>query len=485
MRIAFVTAELAPHAHVGGLGDVSRWLPRALAADGDEVCVFVPFYDVLDTGGLPVRQVISGVDIGELGSVAVHTLGEAGPGLPWVYLIDAPDRFHRGTVYAEGDEEHLVFGVLTASVPAVCDALGWVPDVIHANDWHTALIVPHLRAAGDYWAEKPTVLTIHSLAFQGIFPAVDLRQLGLAEQADIFPADDLIAGRVNSLKTGIVTATIITTVSPGYAREILTPLWGMGLDEVLRSRRADLVGILNGIGDEWDPETDSWIPRNYGHYDLAGKAENTGELRGRLGLDGRPGVPVLGVVSRLTEQKGFDLLRDTLPPLLSSGRAQLAAVGTGETRYESLFKSFQDRFPGAAGYMKGFDPEMAHLILAGAHFLLMPSRFEPCGLGQMYGMKYGTVPVVHRTGGLADSVEQWDPNAGTGSGFLFSPHSEEAFAEAVAAALETFADREAWHRVVYNGMTGDYSWQRRAQKYRAVYVRAEEVSVRPERPSNQ
>jgi starch synthase len=485
MRIAYATAELAPYAHVGGLGDVSRWLPRALAAAGDEVCVFLPFYDVLDAGELPVHQVVSGVDIGELGTVGVYTLGDPGPDLPWVYLIDSPDYFHRGAIYAAVPDEHLVFGVLTASVAAVCDAMGWVPDVIHANDWHTSLIVPYLRAAGDYWSSKPTVLTIHNLAFQGVFPAVDLRQLGLAEQADIFPGEDLVAGRVNSLKTGIATATIITTVSPGYAREILTPLRGMGLDEVLRSRRGDLVGILSGIGDEWDPETDPWIPRNYGHYSLAGKAENTGELRRRLGLDDRPGVPVFGVVSRLTEQKGFELLRGTLPPLLSSGRIQLAAIGTGETRYETLFRSLQDRYPGAAGYVDKFSPEMAHLVEAGAHLFLMPSKFEPCGLTQMYSMKYGTVPVVHQTGGLADSVEAWNPDTGTGSGFLFSPHTEEALASAIDAALAAFADREAWHHIVYNGMTGDYSWQRRAQEYRAVYARAEEAAAQPGRSADQ
>ncbi len=485
MRIAFITAELAPHAHVGGLGDVSRWLPHSLAAGGDEVCVFVPFYDVLEAGDLPVRQVVSGVDIGELGKLDVFTLGDPGPDLPWVYLIDAPDRFHRGAIYAGGDDEHLVYGVLTASVPAVCDAMGWVPDVIHANDWHTGLIVPHLRAAGDYWAAKPTVFTIHNLAYQGIFPAADLRRLGLAEQADLFPADDLIAGRINSLKTGIATATMVTTVSPGHAREILTPQRGMGLDEVLRSRRGDLVGILNGIGDEWDPETDPWIPRNYGHYNLAGKAENTAALRERLGLDDRSGVPIFGVVSRLAEQKGFDLLRDTLPPLLSSGRMQLAAVGTGEARYETMFRSLQDRFPGAAGYVHDFDPGLAHLIEAGSSFFLMPSKYEPCGLNQMYSMKYGTVPVVHRTGGLADSVQPWDPSTGTGSGFLFSPHTKAALTSAISAALETFADREAWHRIVYNGMTGDYSWQSTAEKYRATYVRAEKAAASTEQPADQ
>jgi starch synthase len=291
---------------------------------------------------------------------------------------------------------------------------------------------------------------------------------------------------VNSLKTGIATATMITTVSPGYAREILTPQRGRGIDEMLRSRRADLVGILNGIGAEWDPETDSLIPRNYDHHSLAGKAENTRVLREHFGLDGRPGVPVFGVVSRLTQQKGFDLLRDSLPPLLSSGRIQLAVIGKGETRYEAFFRSLRDRFPGAAGYADDFDPELAHLIEAGANLFLMPSKFEPCGLNQMYSMRYGTVPVVHRTGGLADSVKPWDPDSGTGSGFLFSPHTEEALVTAINAALEAFADREAWQRIVYNGMTGDYSWESRAQEYRAVYTRAEEAAATtPQEPADQ
>ncbi|MFH1330871.1 MAG: glycogen/starch synthase [Actinomycetota bacterium] len=473
MRIAFVAAEMAPHAQVGGLGDVTRWLPRALAAGGDEVAVFLPGYDVLDPEGLAVRPVagMGEVPLGPLGTAGLCTLGDPAPGVPTVYLVDAPQWFHTGAVYG-GAEEHLRFGVLAAAVPALCGALGWVPDVLHANDWHTGLAALYLAGAGEPWASLPVVFTVHNLAYQGVFPAADLLRLGLEALAGRFDPEDLAGGWLNSLKTGIATASLVTTVSPSFAREMVTPEGGMALDAALRARGDLPVGILNGIGDDWDPLTDPHLPYRYEVGDLEGKAVSTVALRKRFGLRERPGVPVLGVVSRMDRQKGFDLLRETMPHLLARNRVQLAALGIGDPAIESLFAGLARRFPGEAAHVAAFDLGLSHLVEAGADIFLMPSMFEPSGLNQMYSMRYGTPPVAHRTGGLADSIEQWDGTSGTG--FLFSPYTPEAFAAALEDALAACEDREGWRRLVTNGMQQDFSWASRAEEYRAVYRRVVE-----------
>lgn len=470
MRLAFLTAELAPHAHVGGLGDVARWLPRALAATGDEVAVFLPDYDVLDPAGLPRREVLApgAISLGPLGTAGLRMLGDPGPGRPTVYLVSAPQWYSIGAVYGE-EQEHLRFGALSAALAPLCSALGWVPDVVHANDWHTGLTALCLAAAGEPWASRPVVFAVHNLAYQGVFPAGDLPRLGLEGEAHRFDPDDLAGGWLNCLKTGLATAAAVTTVSPSFAREMLTPERGMALDATLRARGDLPVGILNGIGEDWDPSTDERIPQRYGPGDREGKAVNTAALRRRFVLRDRPGVPVAGVVSRMDRVKGFDLLRETMPPLLARGRLQLAALGTGDPALESLFAGLARRFPGEAAHVAAFDPDLSHLVEAGADIFLMPSVFEPSGLNQMYSMRYGTVPVAHRTGGLADSIEQWDGVSGTG--FLFSPHSKEAFADALEDALAAYEDREAWSRLMVNGMTRDFSWGARAAEYREVYRR--------------
>jgi starch synthase len=470
MRIAFLAAEMSPHAQVGGLGDVVRWLPRALAAAGDEVAVFLPDYDVLDPAGLPVREVLGpdAVPIGPLGAVGLRTLGDPAPGRLTVYLVSAPQWFSIGAVYGAG-QEHLRFGALSAALAPLCSALGWVPDVVHANDWHTGLAALYLAAGGEPWSSRPVVFTVHSLAYQGVFPVADLPRLGLEGWAHRFDPGDLAGGWLNCLKTGIATASAVTTVSPSFAREMLTPKLGMALDATLRARGDLPVGILNGIGEDWDPSTDERIPRRYGPGDLEGKAVNTAALRRRFTLRDRPGVPVAGVVSRMDRRKGFDLLRETMPPLLARGRVQLAALGIGDPALESLFTGLARRFPGEAGHVAAFDLDLSHLVEAGADLFLMPSVSEPSGLSQLYSMRYGTVPVAHRTGGLADSIEQWDGQSGTG--FLFSPHRPEAFAAALEDALAAYEDRDGWRRLMVNGMTRDFSWSSRAAEYRQVYRR--------------
>ena len=456
MRVGFLTAELAPLAHVGGLGDVSRWLPETLAAGGDDVALFLPHYDVVDDTG---AEHLGELDVGVLGAATLSVLRAPAPGRPAVYLIGHPS-FRRGAIYGTGTDEHLRFALFTAAVPAACRRLDWVPQVFHANDWHTALLPALAGAAGPPWDRVPVVLTIHNLAFQGVFPASDLARMGLGPGL----AEN---GSVNSLAAGIRGAAVVTTVSPTYAREILTPERGQGLHEVLAAGGNGPVGILTGIGPDWGPATDPLIPHRYDTPE--GKAPNGDALRGRLGLGAGP---ILGVVSRLTRQKGFGLLGEALVPLLDRGEVQLAAVGTGEEELEALFAGLGSRYPDRVGFHLGFDTELGHLIEAGADMFLMPSHFEPCGLNQMYSMRYGTPPVVRRTGGLADTVEQWDPVAGTGTGFLFDEFTSEALAGALRAALGAFRDRSGWRRLMANGMARDFSWEARAAEYRAVYRRA-------------
>lgn len=472
LRIAFLASELAPIAHVGGLGDVARWLPAYLVHGGDEVVVFVPHYDTIDDHEWPILPVpqLDYVPVPGVGSVTVSTFGEPSPERPTVYLLDVPEAFRRGAIYPADDDDHIRYSAFVRAVLAVCAALRWVPDVFHANDFHTALLPLHARAGGEPLRSVPVVLTIHNLAFQGVFPREDLSEMGLGRHEAAIEGPDEEHG--NALATGIATADLVTTVSPSYAREILTPEQGMALECVLRKRSDDLIGILNGIGDEWDPATDPWIAATYRGPDLERKAMNRAALRLDLGLEGVSGVPLLGVVSRLTSQKGFDLFDEAVVPLIEEGRAQLAVLGTGQPEYEELFASLSVRLPGRVGYRGAFDLRLGHLIEAGADLFLMPSRFEPCGLNQMYSMRYGTIPVVRATGGLADTVDAWDPDARSGTGFVFEDYTAGAFAGALTQALEVFADGEAWRSLVANAMAGDWSWARRAEDYRAAYRRA-------------
>lgn len=471
MHVGFLTSEIAPYAQTGGLGDVSRWLPAKLAATGDVVDIAVPHYDTLDTGGLPVIPVRTPgeVSLGALGTASFSLLGEPAQGHPSIWLVDAPRWFHRGAMYDDEGDGHLRFTALVLAALALAEARNAVPDILHANDWHTAHAPLLAAARGGPWSSVPTIVTLHNLAFQGWFETADLERMGLAGVSDRLDPSDLERGWVSTLKEGIRAADFVTTVSPTYAEEIRTVDAGMGLDGELRRRGDRLVGILNGIGDDWDPRTDPALAARFGPGDLAAKAENTAALRARMGLPDRD-VPVVGVVSRLTEQKGFGLLREVMPPLLASGRVQLVVIGTGSPDLEALFAGFADEYPEAAAYFRGFDIPLSHQIEAGSDLFLMPSRFEPCGLNQMYSMAYGTIPIVHATGGLVDSVEPWDGAAGTG--FRFSPHDAAALAAALEEAIAAWHDPRSRRRLVANGMARDDSWEARAEEYRTIYRRA-------------
>jgi starch synthase len=479
LSICLISSEVAPLAKTGGLADVSAALMKFLHASGHDVRLFVPFYSTIDRRNLETHPVEFLQDLPlEVGphryrySVATaHLPGSRG----FVYLIDCPTLYSRRRLYTEDPDEHLRFIALTRMALECCQRMGWSPQIVHCNDWHTGfgpLFLKTIYSWDRLFERSKSVLTIHNIGYQGVFSAAAARDLGLGANTFMLHQDDLRAGRINSLKHGILYADAITTVSPTYAQEIRTAQYGMGLEGSLRERSAALVGILNGVDyDEWDPRWDRYIPRNFDVHELAAKALLKREFLARLGLVGAPRKPLAGIVSRLTVQKGIDLLFDTLPPLLARRALNCVVLGSGDARYELFFESLQRQFPGAVTFQRGFSDELSHWVEAASDMFLMPSLYEPCGLNQMYSLRYGTVPVVRRTGGLADSVEPYNPVTRRGTGIVFNDFNVPAMAWALNTALELYADRAEWQQLMRNGMAQDFSWDRQGAEYIALYER--------------
>jgi starch synthase len=326
------------------------------------------------------------------------------------------------------------------------------------------------------FATTKTLLTIHNLNYQGVFAASVLPDTGLADSAHLFHQDQLREGRINFLLHGILYANGVTTVSPTYAREIQTPEHGAGLDGFLRARSSTVVGVLNGVDyDEWSPERDALIPFAFSAADLTGKAKNKEVLLQKLGLPHFADVPVIGIVSRLAGQKGFALVGDVMPDLLRRHGFQLVVLGSGENRFEELFTQLAQTFPRQVAFYRGFSNELAHLIEAGSDLFLMPSVYEPCGLNQMYSLRYGTVPIVHKIGGLADTVQLWDPRDGTGDGFPFATFDGTGLRWAIESALATFRDATSWRKLMANGMAKNFSWDVQGKMYVDLYGRLKEL----------
>ncbi|MDH3786244.1 MAG: glycogen synthase, partial [Acidobacteriota bacterium] len=346
-------------------------------------------------------------------------------------------------------------------------------DIVHANDWHTALLPLLLRTTYEWdqlFAETRSVLTLHNLGYQGWFPARWIDELGLGGWTHLFDAADHGRGVVNFLRTGLMYADALTTVSPTYAREIQTAEQGQGFENILSARSGRLIGILNGVDtDQWHPENDPHIPHRYSSTRLEGKKKNKQHLLAELGLDDASRPPLIGMVSRLTAQKGFDLCLSVLPDILANSDCRLVVLGSGEERYESFFEWLQQRYPTRVVFYRGYSEELAHLIEAGADMFLMPSLYEPCGLNQMFSQIYGTVPVVRRTGGLADSVEPFDPKDGTGTGILFDHATPQGLDWAMRAALDLYAKPKTWKRLIKNGMARDFTWKTSAAAHADLY----------------
>jgi len=477
LKVCFVSSELTPLAKTGGLADVALALPRHLRRAGHDVRLFVPLYGSIDASALELRPVEA------VGRVTVpfgrrqpqfRLLTASLAGLDGsVYLIDCPELYGRRAIYTEDPDEHLRFAMLSRAAIESCQRLGWSPDVFHCNDWHAALLPLYLKTLYGWDAmfkRSRTLLTIHNIAYQGVFSAETVGELGLGGDPGLLYQEDLREGRLNFLKTGILYADALSTVSPGHAREIQDPHYGMGLDGLLRERADHLFGILNGVDyDEWSPQKDRLIAYRYSPRSLPTKGKNKKFLLEQVGLPHRPGVPVLGIVSRLTYQKGLDLCFDVLPGLLTRHDLRLVALGSGESRYEGFFTTLQRSFPRKAFFYRGYHEPLAHQIEAGADLFLMPSRYEPCGLNQMFSLKYGTVPIVRRTGGLADTVEPFDPIHGGGTGFVFEHFTADGLRWALELALRVYTDRKAWRRLMLDGMSRDFSWETQADRYVKLY----------------
>ena len=478
MRVLYITAELYPWVKLGGLGDVAAALPPALIAEGIDVRLLLPgFRGFLDAfPGITDVVRLTTPFAGERVRVSLARL----PGTDSLaYLVDHPAFYDRaGNPYADPsgsdwpDNHHRfgLFGWIAAELARGADT-GWRPDILHGHDWHTGLAPAYLAARPPTEGHVPTVFTVHNLAYRGPFPGAVFPELALP--SEFFSIDGVeFFGMVSFIKAGLFYSDRLTTVSPTYAREIQTPAFGWGLDGLLRARASVLTGILNGVDTRvWDPRHDAILPRPYGERTAAtGKGAAKAEVQRRLALEPIEGAPLFGAVSRLAPQKGLDLVLAGLPDLV--GGAQLALLGSGDRDLEQAFAAAAERYQGRVGVTLGYDESLAHLIYAGSDVVLVPSRFEPCGLTQLYALRYGALPLVRRVGGLADTVV--DATAtnlaeGEATGFAFDDDSPPALMLAIARATALFREREIWRRMMRRAMTRDFSWAAAAREYAAVY----------------
>ena len=479
LKICLISAEVAPLSKTGGLADVCGALTKYLQSAGHELYVFTPFYSVIDRLALehypvPALQNLM-LEVGAHRypySVTAALL----PGTQaQIYLIDCPILYARASIYTTDPDEHLRYIALTRAAFECCQRLNVGPQIVHSHDWHAAFAPLYLKAVYDrerLFEETRSVLTIHNIGYQGVFAASAAADLGLGSRSDRLHQEDLRAGHINALKHGIMYADAITTVSPTYAREIRTDEYGMGLQYALRARGDALSGILNGVDyQEWDPRTDHYLPSHYDAEHLQTKAALKREFLERLKIEVSATAPLVGLVSRMAAQKGFDLLFDSLPRALLARDFAFVALGSGEPRYERFFADLQQRFPGRAVFTSGYNDELAHWIEAASDLFLMPSLYEPCGLNQMYSLRYGTVPIVRRTGGLADTVEHYNPATRQGTGIVFDAFSPAACARALDTGLDLYSRPDHWAQLVKNGMRQDFSWSRQGALYVELYER--------------
>ena len=475
LKVLFATSEIHPLIKTGGLADVSAALPAALHRLGVDVRLLLPGYpQVMD--GLKNKWVVA-TGIFDFGEVRLLSSVMPDSGVP-VLVVDYPPLYRRaGGPYQDAHgrdwpDNALRFGLLSrigALLSSEASPLSWRPDVIHCNDWQTGLIPALLHYVPGYKAA--TLVTIHNLAYQGIFPAELTTQLGLPPESFSMHGVEF-CGNLSFLKGGLYYADHISTVSPTYAEEIQTDALGFGLQGLLSERRGQLTGIVNGIDvHHWNPSSDPFLAANYSASKLAGKATNKSALQARLKLDPDPTVPLLAVISRIAPQKGLDLLLEIAPALLKLP-LQIAVLGSGEKALEHSLQKLAREHRGKVSVTIGFDEGLSHLMEAGADIFLMPSHFEPCGLNQMYSQCYGTPPVVRATGGLADTVVDATPAAikdGSATGFVFKPFDAPDFLAAVRRALTAYGNKKTWRSLQKNGMGRDFSWEASAAKYLALY----------------
>ncbi len=484
-KILFVTSEVVPFVKTGGLADVSAALPQMLAELGHEVRIVVPKYGAVDDRKFKIHEVVRLKDlhmnIG--GKDVIFSLKSCFlPGQKvrvQIYFLDNQEYFGSrnslyvdpvsGDDYPDNDER---FILLSNAVFELISKLGWIPDIIHCNDWQTGLIPAYLKTVHKddaQFSQFKTVFTIHNLAYQGIFPKSSFKKIGLPEELNSEKGLE-IYGKINFMKSGLMFADVINTVSETYANEIRTDEeLGAGLKQVLAKRKNDLYGIINGIDTKvWNPEKDKHLPKKYSAQNLINKVINKQALAEKFGFKFDENIPIIGIISRLYNAKGLDLINEGFSELMKLN-IQFVLLGTGDKKYHNFFEKMSTKYPEKFACYLGFDDELAHLIEGGADILLMPSKYEPCGLNQMYSLMYGTVPLVRETGGLVDTVEKFNESTGEGNGFMFKKYEASALLKELKRALKVFDDKKAWNKIMKNGMKSDFSWNSSAKKYIDLY----------------
>ncbi len=486
LKILFVTSELFPFVKTGGLADVSAALPQMLTELGHEVRIIVPKYGAIDSRKYKIHDVVRLKDltlkIGEKDVVfSVRSSFLPSPKVRvQIYFLDNNEYYGSrkslykdpltGSDFKDNDER---FILLSRAIFELILKLGWIPDIIHCNDWQAGLAPVYLKTVyknEPQFANFRILFTVHNLAEQGTFPKTTFAKTGLPEELNSETHGILHDGKVNFIKGGLMLADYVNTVSAGYAKEIVhsKELTG-GLNKVIEKRKNVLSGLMNGIDtEEWNPEKDRYIPKKFSAKTLTDKVENTKALLDRFNLKYDPDVPVIGIISRLSDSKGMDLVVDAFPKLMKNN-VKVILLGVGDKKYHTAFQKFGSKYPDKFGYFLGFSDELAHLIEAGTDIYLMPSKTEPCGLNQMYSLAYGTVPVVRETGGLGDIVVRYSDKTEDGNGFMFKEYSADAMLKEIERALKIFQDKKTWVKLMKNGMKLDFSWLSSAKAYIELY----------------
>ncbi len=479
IKVLIVSSEIVPFAKTGGLADVVGSLPRELRGLGVEVKLAMPKYSAVKDITERILEPVK-IAIGEKSETADFSVANLPETEIEVYFIGNESYFGReelyrdkdtGEDYADNDERFIFF---SRAIFSLIENLGWIPDVIHCNDWQTGLIPAYIKTL---YRENPlfrgiaTLYTIHNMAYQGNFPLETLSKTGLGSDF-FYPTGPLeFWGKVSFTKTGLVYSDVLNTVSETYAGEIQgSSEYGYGMEGILRTRKDDLFGIINGVDYSiWNPETDDLIPHNYNKDDFSGKLKDKKYLLEKYNLPARARrTPLIGMVSRLADQKGFDIFAEAIDDIMSFD-LQFILLGTGEKKYHKLFTKIASDYPKKFGVKLTFDNALAHQIEAGADMFLMPSKYEPCGLNQLYSLKYGTIPIVRATGGLADTVIDYNPSTDTGTGFVFKEYSPSALLQIIERSISIFSNKGVWTRLMHRDMEEDFSWMVSAEKYLNLY----------------
>ncbi len=468
MRIAVLSAEAVPYSKTGGLADVAGALPKALRQVGEDAFLITPCY--LQTKGEYLwHTAVHDLNVPWRGGIypakAFYSESNGSP----TFLIDAPSYFHRDSIYGY-KEDHERFAFFNHAALELIKRIGVAPDIVHLNDWHcgfAAAEIAHLRYWDPFWRNVRTVFSIHNLAYQGGFDAGELWKFGFS--SDFERNAFAFNGYASAMKAGLAVSDMLSTVSRTYGREMQTSENGYGLDWLLRQRSNRLVGIVNGVDfDVWNPETDPAIAAHFNKDDMSGKLECKRALLDQFSLPVDPERPIFASITRLTSQKGIELIQQVAGEILATG-SYIISLGSGDSAYEDFFQRLRDHAPRQVGIFRGYNEDLSHKIEAGADMFLMPSRFEPCGLNQMYSLRYGTVPIVRAVGGLEDTVREFDAVSGMGNGFKFRAFRADRFLEKIYEALFAYYDKDAWRKMQFNGMSEDNSWQNAARRYVDLY----------------